>query len=57
MYKGLLIRLVRPSEDEIARHAGDAADGYENWRLALPSSDTLVTGRAYQPDAARAPSG
>lgn len=35
MYKGLLIRLERPNEEDVARRAGDAADGYEKWRLAL----------------------
>lgn len=35
LYKGLLIRLDRPSEKEIERRTGDAADAYEKWRLAL----------------------
>jgi hypothetical protein len=35
MYKGLLIRLERPTEEEVDRRASDAADGYEKWKVAL----------------------
>ena len=35
VYRGLLIRLERPSESEIEQRAEDASDAYEKWRLAL----------------------
>lgn len=35
MYRGLLIRLERPAEEEVEQRATEASDAYEKWRLAL----------------------
>lgn len=35
MYRGLLIRLERPAEEDVERRAADATEAYEKWRVAL----------------------
>ncbi|NNF37449.1 MAG: hypothetical protein HKN71_02190 [Gemmatimonadetes bacterium] len=38
IYKGLLIRLERPSPEDVERRSTDAAEGYERWKVALERS-------------------
>lgn len=35
IYRGLLIRLERPADQDVERRAADASEAYEKWRLAL----------------------